>query len=80
MQVWRFAPEGGSRAVGHPKKRWVDELTDFAERCQGPLERKRLKFVLRHVGESTNTGDARYDAKMWRKWWKQQEDAFVSAL
>ena len=79
VQAWRFVPEGGSRAVGRPRKRWVDELNDFAECRREPLERKRLKFMLRHVGESTNTGDIRYDSMTWRSWWKQHEETFAIA-
>ena len=79
MRVWLFVPEG-SRTVGHPKKRWVDELSDFAERCQGARKRKRLKFMLRHIGESTKGGEDKYDTQTWRAWWKKCEEAFVSAV
>ena len=29
-EVLAYQPAGGTRARGHPKQRWMDELNDFA--------------------------------------------------
>ena len=72
-----WTPQEGRRQVGHPKKRWITELLEFAGTREDGIESKRLQFMLRHTGEAAERGEAKYNSKNWRKWWKHHEEAFV---
>ena len=79
VKVWKWTPEDGGRPVGHPKKRWIDELSGYAESCQDLLQQRRLKFMMRHCGEGIDTPEKESRSiNMWRKLWKQHEESFVN--
>ena len=79
VKALRWTPTHGSRAVGHPKKRWIDDLFLYADRCDVDLDRKRLHYIIRHCGEATD-GHGKRSVHLWRTWWKSHEDEFVKAL
>ena len=71
VRVLGWEPREGSRAVGRPRKRWIDDLNEYASRS------RRLKFILRHCGESVVEQDGKFCTNLWRKLWKKHEDQFV---
>ena len=74
--IWQ--PAAGSRAVGHPKKRWEDDLITFADGCEDRIGGKRIRFMWRHCGESTSCNTGKYNTNTWRRWWKDREEDFVA--
>ena len=77
LKVSLWYPEEGRRPVGHPRRRWKDELLAYAEGCEKGIASKRLRIMIRHSGETVADGDPRLLARHWRGWWKYNEDAFL---
>ena len=69
VRAFQWEPSLGSRRVGRPAKRWVDEIWTFIAVHE---DSRRLQYMLRHAGEVKEASRSK-----WQKIWKRCEDEFA---
>ena len=81
VQLLNWVPDEGSRRVGRPNKRWVDELEDYIRLgVKDVAQQRRLGYILSHAGGSNDELGHRKCRSKWREVWKKSEDDFVKTF
>ena len=78
MKALRWTPQG-RRAVGHPKKRWADDIEAFMHGREDGMAATRVRFMWLAVRRKpAERWTPIYNTDLWRKWWANLEDEFMN--